>query len=81
MGFVIGFVLLLSRLPMDTTLSDFTLSDSRPESLAGEDYQFYSVLEDQTVVRNETVLQPIAVPLASIPPATRVDSSGFNSSG
>ena len=71
-GFVIGFVLLLSRLPMDTTLSDFALSENRPESLAGENYQFYSLLEDQTVARNETVLQPVVAALPSIPPATRV---------
>jgi len=48
-GFVIGFVMLLSRLPMDTTLSDFALSENRPELLINDNYQFYSRLEDQTI--------------------------------
>ena len=71
-GFVIGFVLLLSRLPMDSTLNDFVLGDTRPELLSGDNYQFYSLLEDQTVERSETVLPRVASALPSIPPATRV---------
>lgn len=71
-GFVIGFVVLLSRLPMDSTLNDFALNDSRPELLPGDDYQFYSVLEDQTIASNETVLPSEVSRLPSIPPATRV---------
>jgi len=71
-GFVIGFVLLLSRLPMDSTLSDFALSDSRPELLADDNYQFYSLLEEQTVERNETILPAAVTKLQNIPPATRV---------
>ncbi len=71
-GFVIGFVLLLSRLPMDSTLSDFALSETRPESISGDNYQFYSILEDQTVQRNETILPSPVAPLQNIPPATRV---------
>jgi len=71
-GFVIGFVVLLSRLPMDTTLSDFALNDSRPELLPGDSYQFYSLLEDQTVFRDEIALPNAPSKAASIPPATRV---------
>ena len=71
-GFVVGFVLLLSRLPMDSTLSDFALSETRPESISGDNYQFYSILEDQTVQRNETILPSPVEPLPNIPPATRV---------
>lgn len=71
-GFVIGFVLLLSRLPMDSTLSDFALSESRPESISGDNYQFYSILEDQTVQQNETILPAQVETMPSIPPATRV---------
>ncbi|MFK8078145.1 MAG: SPOR domain-containing protein [Granulosicoccus sp.] len=71
-GFVIGFVLLLSRLPMDATLSDFALSETRPESISGDNYQFYSILEDQTVRRNETILPSPVAPVRNIPPATRV---------
>lgn len=71
-GFVIGFVVLLSRLPMDSTLSDFALTDSRPELLNGDNYQFYSLLEDQTVARNEMVLPPVVTALPVIPPATRI---------
>jgi len=71
-GFVIGFVMLLSRLPMDATLSDFVLSENRPELLTDDNYQFYSILEDRTVARNETVLQPERTVLPTIPPATRV---------
>ncbi|MFT4729140.1 MAG: cell division protein FtsN [Granulosicoccus sp.] len=71
-GFVIGFVMLLSRLPMDSTLNDFVLGDIRPELLTGDNYQFYSLLEDQTVARNEIVLPAVSPRLPSIPPATRV---------
>jgi cell division protein FtsN len=64
--------MLLSRLPMDSTLSEFALSDSRPELISVDNYQFYSLLEEQTVARNEIILPPVVSRLPSIPPATRV---------
>jgi len=70
--FVIGFVMLMSRLPMDTTLSDFALSENRPELLVNDNYQFYSRLEDQTIQQRERVVSAEAPVVKAIPPATRV---------
>lgn len=72
LGFVIGFVMLLSRLPVDGALHDFSVSDMRQDPANGSGYQFYTVLEDQTVgpsVRNEPAESPVNV---VITPATRV---------
>jgi len=65
-GFVIGFVMLLSRLPMDTTLSDFALSENRPELLVNDNYQFYSRLEDQTIQQRERVVSYAEIPASNL---------------
>jgi len=72
-GFVIGFVMLLSRLPVDSSLSDY-----QPTQVLGYDtqrdqnYDFYTVLPDQAdgnlPVQEVTPLQQAQI----IAPATRV---------
>lgn len=74
-GFVIGFVLLLSRLPVDGALSDFSAQDFKLGQGSGSGYQFYQVLPDQTVARQPPVVPSVQTQVARaavIPPATRV---------
>ena len=74
-GFVIGFVLLLSRLPVDGALSDFSAQDFKLGQSSGSGYQFYTVLPDQTVARQPPVVanvEPRIAPAPVIAPATRV---------
>ncbi len=73
-GFVFGFVMLLSRLPVDGTLGDFSVQGIQPEVSTGSGYQFYTVLQDQTVKQQPRIVsktQP-EVLQAVIPPATRI---------
>lgn len=68
-GFVIGFVMLLSRLPVDSALGEYNSSDPNGG------YQFYSLLEQQTVrpkAAAAPVTREVIPPLPVIPPATRV---------
>lgn len=71
-GFVIGFVVLLSRLPVDASLSDYS-----PTQVLGAnaqvtpDYEFYTVLADQANA-NVPVVQDVTKPQAVIAPATRI---------
>lgn len=75
-GFVIGFVLLLSRLPVDGALSDFSAQDFKLGQGSGSGYQFYQILPDQTVARQAppvaAIVQPQIARAAVIAPATRV---------
>ncbi len=84
-GFVLGFVILLANLPVDTTLSEVEIARASSPALvkARKDYDFYTVLADSAdrptdvVVRPDTSLDgttntaPVTVARV-IPPATRV---------
>ena len=74
-GFVIGFVMLLSRLPVDSSLSDYhpTQVLGGTETVGNDNYEFYTVLPEQAnanlpVVQDVTPIARAAV----IKPATRV---------
>jgi cell division protein FtsN len=66
-GFVIGFVILLSRLPVDGSLNDYSAMD-----VSSKGYQFYSVLQEQTVSQRATAAVEPSTPVITIPPATRI---------
>lgn len=69
-GFTIGFVMLLSRLPVDGAVG-FSIDD--PAEIASDSaYQFYSMLEEQTTAQRVRNVQPPIAVQKSIPPATRV---------
>ena len=80
-GFVIGFVMLLSRLPVDPGFDDIRVAETGAGGEAG-DYEFYTLLADQraprptasrpSVDRPIAVNRPIPVARASVAPATRV---------
>lgn len=72
-GFVIGFVMLLSRLPVDSTLSDYNPTQVLGNSAQSEqNYDFYTVLPDQAD-GNLPVQEVVPLQRADvIPPATRV---------
>ena len=83
-GFVIGFVLLLSRLPVDPLLASHRTSEIIEAPDAAGNYDFYTVLSDERVVRPDAIRVerlPAQVPEGSAPietaravirPATRV---------
>jgi len=72
MGFIIGFVMLLSRLPVDSSFSDYHPTQVLGEDgQNGENYEFYSVLADQ-VDGNVPQVQQVARAQAVIQPATRI---------
>lgn len=77
-GFVIGFVMLLSRLPVDSALVDFRTTEVGTESRGGDgDYEFYTVLAEQRAADPVVIAAPgAATPAAPtapiITPATRV---------
>lgn len=50
-GFVIGFVFLLSRLPVDSAISSFNAADVEPVSIGEMDFDYYSVLPEQKAAR------------------------------
>lgn len=73
-GFVIGFVMLLARLPVDSSLSDYHPTQVFGKDIAANDnYEFYSVLPEQV---NENL--PVVTDVSSarqqrvIQPATRI---------
>ncbi len=71
-GFVIGFVMLLSRLPVDTSLSDYHSSEVMPLTTSGNaDFDFYTELS-KPVEQTITVVQQSEPPAVVIKPATRV---------
>lgn len=73
-GFVIGFVMLLARLPVDSTLSDYHPTQVFGNDVnANENYEFYTKLADQAdgnlpVVQDVTATTQPRV----IKPATRI---------
>lgn len=82
-GFVIGFVILLANLPVDTTLSDVEVArvNSPATVSSGSNFEFYTVLADSdqapvgVVTRpagGTTVTAAAAAPQRVITPATRV---------
>lgn len=63
-GFVIGFVFLLSRLPVDETINGFTESIVEPVPLGESGFEYYSVLPGQTPARTPApARQPASRPL------------------
>lgn len=80
-GFVVGFVMLLANLPVDSSLSDYhaTRVNSAPnqsnQSVAKKnDYEFYTVLADQVETGPIAIVQ-IPEEKTIIQPATRVVSA------
>lgn len=73
-GFVIGFVMLLSRLPVDDSLGGHSSSDPYASSTTDERFEFYSLLPGQKVDRKPPAVVVVedVTKLAVIPPATRV---------
>lgn len=75
-GFVIGFVMLLSRIPVDTSLADYHATEVAPTQQGASDFEFYTVLEDKevakastAVVRDVTNTQPVIKPATRVVPA------------
>ncbi len=76
-GFVIGFVMLLSRIPVDTSLADYHATEVAPVQQGASDFEFYTVLEDKevaeastaAVVRDVTNSQPVIKPATRVVPA------------
>lgn len=87
-GFVLGFVILLANLPVDTTLSDVEIARANSPATveARKDFDFYTVLADSAdrptgvVIRPDTPLGSSTVtkpaPARVIQPATRVVPGG-----
>lgn len=73
-GFVIGFVMLLSRLPVDSTLSNNNSAQIFGKDIrASDNYDFYKVLPEQ-VGGNVALITDVTTPAQKtvIKPATRV---------
>ncbi|MBX2824995.1 MAG: SPOR domain-containing protein [Gammaproteobacteria bacterium] len=71
-GFVVGFVLLLSNLPVHDGMAEYDAYKSEPTKTVKNEFDFYQLLPDQ-VQAPEPVRQPEAVVAATrIEPATRV---------
>lgn len=70
-GFAFGFVMLLARLPVGSVSSNFGTNGIHTEP---NNYQFYSLLEEQTLKLQPRVTRRDPAPVAKniIPPATRV---------
>lgn len=73
-GFVMAFVLLLSRLPMDGIISQYTDGSSGESEMANMNFDYYSVLPEQQAAR-KPVPQVIAVepPVVFMEPPTRIE--------
>lgn len=72
-GFVIGFVMLLSRLPVDSALADFRTTEADPDVAVADGYEFYTVLAQQRAADPVySAPAPAAEAALVIPPATRV---------
>ncbi len=79
-GFVVGFVMLLANLPVDSTLSDYhakRVKNTPIQSIATKknDYEFYTVLADQAgdapiVVKDITAEKTIITPATRAVPAS-----------
>lgn len=73
-GFVIGFVMVLSRLPVDSSLSDYHPTEVfGGDGLRKDNYEFYTVLADQ-IDGNLPVVQDVTAARAApvVKPATRI---------
>lgn len=70
-GLVFGFVVLLSRVPVDMPTAGISTAQLQSDTgVSG--YQFYSVLPEQTMAqRKAAVREVIPAPTTHIPPATR----------
>ncbi len=76
-GFVIGFIMLLSRLPVDTSLSDYHTTRVNGISSAqkpASDFEFYTVLAQQQGDRIEANIKDVTPAQTVIQPATRLVS-------
>jgi len=80
-GFVIGFVILLANLPVDTTLSDMEIARANSPAVdERKDFEFYTVLADSVdrpavvTTRPDSVVSAngVSEPAQVIVPATRV---------
>ena len=69
-GFVFGFVVLLSRLPPDTALADYETAEA--DVRGASDYEFYTLLEQERATETVTGPPVERAPDPVIPPATRV---------
>ncbi len=83
-GFVIGFVMLLSRLPVDSSLSDYHPTQVFGGEAQGNDnYEFYTVLADQAdanlpVVQDVTRSQPVITPATRVVPGNMQNTQRRN---
>ena len=72
-GFVLAFVVLLSRLPPDTALAEYEVARADAAERRPADYEFYTLLEQERVAETVTGGPVLARrPERVIPPATRV---------
>ncbi len=72
-GFVFGFVVLLSRLPPDTALADYgAAADAAEQGRGAGDYEFYTVLAEERAAETVTGPPVERAPAPVIAPATRV---------
>ncbi len=72
-GFVVGFVMLLANLPVDSSLSDYharQIENSPAQPQKKNNYEFYTVLTDQ-VDNTPIVVNDISEVKTIIKPATR----------
>lgn len=73
-GFVMAFVLLLSRLPVDGIISQYTEGTSGESEVANMNFDYYSVLPEQKAARKPT--PPVITaepPIVFMEPPTRIE--------
>lgn len=76
-GFVIAFVLLLSRLPVDGIISQHSDERHRDAEVADMDFDYYSVLQEQKAARKpERQLVAVEPPVVFIEPPTQILPQG-----
>lgn len=71
-GFVVGFVLLLSRLPAATSLNHYAASEIKSVIPIDRTLEFYDLLPKQTVAQKAPTVRDVTPAKKVIPPATRV---------
>lgn len=73
-GFVVGFVLLLSNLPVDSGLTEYDAYESEPVAKKESRFDFYQLLPDRALTPEpERIPEPkVTIAQAPIEPATRV---------
>lgn len=81
-GFVIGFIMLLSRLPVDSTLTDFNVSEVSSARMQGKDFEFYTELVQQVdyegTITAEAPEQPVVRPATRVVPGNALNLSRNN---